>query len=380
LFERIFSHQVMLSDKVRMCAYKKAIECTVKKNDVVCDIGTGSGILAFFSVLCGAKKVYAIEKTAIIEEAQKLAQKNGFADKVVFIKGVSDKISLPEKVDVVTSELIGFFGLEERLPNFKIDAKKRFLKPGGKLIPFGLELYLVPVESSDIWQNKFGIWREDFYGVDFSLVKEHALSQWYALDCSGKLRFLAPPAMICKYNFYEDDETRLVFRGEFTVNQDGIFHGFAGFFKAALSEEVSFSTAPDEPLTHWQQVFFPLQAVFKTEVGDKVDYKIKGITEKSNLFWQWEAKVIRNGVALANFQGSNFNLAEDELIFGNKDFKPVLKPDSLVLLKVLDSCDGAMTIEQISESILKEFPDRYKSKKDAQQEVAGILRSRARLA
>lgn len=247
----------MLEDKARMCAYKEAIERTVKKGDVVCDIGAGSGILAFFSILCGAKKVYAIERTEIIEEAQKVAQKNGFADKVVFIKGISDKINLPEKVDVVTSELIGFFGLEERLPTFKIDAKKRFLKPGGKLIPYGLELYLAPVESCDIWQNKIGLWQEDFYGVDLSLVKECALSQRYVLDCSGKLKFLAQPEMICRYNFYKDSVSSAVFGGEFTVNQSGLFHGFVGFFKAVLSEDVCLSTAPDQPLTHWQQVFSP---------------------------------------------------------------------------------------------------------------------------
>jgi protein arginine N-methyltransferase 1 len=370
----------MLADQVRMRAYKEAIASTVKSGDVVCDIGTGSGILAFFSVLSGAKKVYAIEKSGIIEEAQKIAQDNGFSDKIVFIQGVSDKVDLPERVDVITSELIGFFGLEERLPVFKVDARKRFLKPGGKLIPFALELYLAPVESNDIWQDKFGCWRKDFYGVDLSSVKELALSQRFTLDCSGKLKFLAKPEMILRHDFYEDSSNKLVFNGEFAVTQSGVLHGFTGFFKALLSDGVCFSTAPDKPRTHWQQVFFPLQETFKTEIGDSIGYKIKGIPDKGSLFWQWEAKVVRNGEDLAHFVGSNFNLTEDELIFGKKGFRPVLKEDSLVLLKVLGSCDSIKTIEEISDFIIKEFPGRYKSKHDAQQEVVGIIRSMAKRA
>lgn len=116
------------------------------------------------------------------------------------------------------------------------------------------------------------------------------------------------------------------------------------------------------------------------EVGDNIHYKVKGIPQPGNLFWQWEAKVIRKGAVLAHFQGSNFNLSKDDLVLGGKSCKPVLKPDSKVLLRVLDFCDGSRNIEQISDFILQEFPDRYKSKKDAQQEVVDMLRSRAALA
>ena len=153
MFERIFSQKPMIADKVRMEAYRKAIHKVVNKGDVVADIGTGSGILAFFSIQAGAKKVYAIEQNKIIEEAEELAKFNGLEKKIVFIKERSDRVELPEKVDVIISELIGYFGLEENLLHFKINARERFLKPGGKLVPAWIELYLVPVEAEKIWKE-----------------------------------------------------------------------------------------------------------------------------------------------------------------------------------------------------------------------------------
>jgi len=89
----------MLCDKVRMVAYQKAIHEVVKKGDIVADIGTGSGIMAFFALQAGASKVYAIGQSDIILEAEKLAQINKLADKITFIRGLSDQLEIPEKVE-----------------------------------------------------------------------------------------------------------------------------------------------------------------------------------------------------------------------------------------------------------------------------------------
>ena len=50
---------------------------------VVLDVGTGSGILALFAAKAGAKKVYAVEATAMAAFAQKLVRHNGVQNKNV---------------------------------------------------------------------------------------------------------------------------------------------------------------------------------------------------------------------------------------------------------------------------------------------------------
>lgn len=60
-----------LSDIPRTTAFQKAITQNIKKDDVVLDIGTGSGVLALFASQAGAKKVVALEFDPFIAGAAK---------------------------------------------------------------------------------------------------------------------------------------------------------------------------------------------------------------------------------------------------------------------------------------------------------------------
>ena len=80
------THIRMLADNIRVEAYRRAIFKTVRKGDRVVDIGTGTGILAFFALQAGARRVYAIETGPIIEVAKKTARDNGFSDRIDFIQ------------------------------------------------------------------------------------------------------------------------------------------------------------------------------------------------------------------------------------------------------------------------------------------------------
>jgi hypothetical protein len=49
--------------------------------------------------------VYAIEETSIIDTARAVVDRNGLADRVVFVEGNSLDVELPERVDVVYADL-----------------------------------------------------------------------------------------------------------------------------------------------------------------------------------------------------------------------------------------------------------------------------------
>jgi histone-arginine methyltransferase CARM1 len=76
----------MLQDHVRTSCYQRAfLENSIDFTDkVVLDVGTGTGILAFFAIQAGAKKVYGIEASAAANIAQKLVEANNLSDKVMF--------------------------------------------------------------------------------------------------------------------------------------------------------------------------------------------------------------------------------------------------------------------------------------------------------
>lgn len=90
----------MLQDHVRTGTYRDAIK-TNKANfegKAVLDVGTGTGILAFFAVQAGARVVYAVEASAMADSAKKLVETNGMSDRIKVIKGKVEEVELPEKV------------------------------------------------------------------------------------------------------------------------------------------------------------------------------------------------------------------------------------------------------------------------------------------
>lgn len=62
----------MMQDFVRTATYQKAILANLRDfNDkVVLDVGAGSGILSFFAVQAGAKRVYAVEASSMAMHAE----------------------------------------------------------------------------------------------------------------------------------------------------------------------------------------------------------------------------------------------------------------------------------------------------------------------
>jgi type I protein arginine methyltransferase len=83
----------------------------------------------------GARKVYAVERADVIHLARVLAKANGYSDRIEFFQDLSTNVSLPEKVDVVVSDLHGILPFFQHHIPAIIDARHRLLKPGGKLIP-----------------------------------------------------------------------------------------------------------------------------------------------------------------------------------------------------------------------------------------------------
>jgi protein arginine N-methyltransferase 1 len=111
-YANVAIHEDMLKDEIRTKSYMNAIKNNAHlfKNKIVLDVGCGTGILSMFAARAGAKKVYAVENSSIVEQCIKIINDNGFSDIIEVIHGKMEEVNLPVlEVDIIISEWRVFF-------------------------------------------------------------------------------------------------------------------------------------------------------------------------------------------------------------------------------------------------------------------------------
>ncbi|XP_031781002.1 histone-arginine methyltransferase CARMER isoform X6 [Nasonia vitripennis] len=123
--------QNMMQDYVRTSTYQRAIlgNSVDFKDKIILDVGAGSGILSFFAVQAGAKKVYAVEASNMAYHAELLVAANNLSSKIIVVAGKIEEIEVPELVDCIVSEPMGYMLYNERMLETYLHAKK-WLVPG----------------------------------------------------------------------------------------------------------------------------------------------------------------------------------------------------------------------------------------------------------
>lgn len=109
VFNNLWVISECLLDKERTDAFKKGIEKTVEKGDLVVDAGTGSGILAMLAAKRGAGKVYAIELASdLMELAKENIEKNRLEKIIKIVNEDITEFRLPgsQRADVVVMEML----------------------------------------------------------------------------------------------------------------------------------------------------------------------------------------------------------------------------------------------------------------------------------
>ena len=261
----------MLSDKVRMNAFRKAIFKTVKQGDIVVDMGAGTGLLGIWAIQAGASKVYAIEKTDSIELAKEIAKANNCLEKIEFINKNSMNVELPERANVLISETLGSFGIDENTIQFTNDARDRFLLEGGSLIPQSIELFIAPANDANIY-DKIDFWRH-IPEIDFSPAFE-LFSKKIMIESISSETLLSKPTSIGIVNLSKSMDEIFSARIYMKIEKAGTIHGVAGWFRTILCDDIEIITSPDEPETHWKQAFFPFRNSIDVIAGDVLDWSV----------------------------------------------------------------------------------------------------------
>jgi SAM-dependent methyltransferase len=279
-------HRYLLADEARTNAFREAIGRTVRPGDVVLDIGSGTGILAFFACDAGARRVYAVEQQHSADAAALLARQHGYADRVTIVHGRSTDVVLPEMASVLVTETFGPLVFNIGFLGAVVDARRRLLRPDARMIPSQVDLWAAPVEIPQFYANFIDWWSTPRYGLDISQMRLFAANTAYSSRIAPSA-LLAPKATAMTLISSELDDTAQRGSATFRTVRRGVVHGFAIGFSATLAEGIVLSNAWSDATT-WDQGVLPLEVPVETEVDTPISVELR--TDDGKM-WHWRGSV-----------------------------------------------------------------------------------------
>lgn len=284
-------HRNMLADKVRNGAFFRALEKVIRKNHTIADLGSGTGFLAFVARKLGAKEVYLYEHADIINLSRKIA-KNNKINKIHFFQEYSTAFINPPSVDLIISETLGNYVFEEHIIQ-TIEDGKRFLNPGGIIIPHRIEQFVAPIVTDRFYKD-FLVWDNVGYGLDYSAAKEMSLNNIYVRDFKPD-DLLDNGKSAEKWDsldFYKKNKSSRKGNVGWEIKKDVVIYGFAVWWSCELIEGIELSTSPFSPKTHWEQLYFPVLVPIKANKGDKLIFEISSQTSyEEGTIIKWNVSV-----------------------------------------------------------------------------------------
>ncbi len=373
----------MISDRVRTGSYAEALRRTVRPGSVVLEIGTGAGIFAILACQLGAKRVYAIELQEIIQIARENAAVNACADRIEFIEDLSTNVTLPEPVDVIVSDLHGTVSLYSRHIPSIIDARRRFLRPGGALVPRVETLWAAVVEMPYHYDRMVGPWERNI--LDIPLAPGRRLAVHDIQRARPTLEeLLAPPKLWATLDYSTIEDPDVSGELSWTIERDGVGHGIVVWFNSDLADGASFSNSPGAPDTIYGTLFFPWTHPVQLVKGETVSVQLDAKLAGNEYAWRWATRVDsaksggmkREQFDQSTLAGSVLSLAQ--LRKHAADHIPQLSDAGILDRRILEMMDGHTTLEDISRRLVTEFPERFNDWHAATKFVGALSRKYSR--
>jgi hypothetical protein len=371
-------HRSMVTDAVRVDRFRQAIDSCVKAGDVVIDLGSGTGVLAILAARAGARIVYAVEGSEIVEIARMICRENGVEDRVIFLDNLSPRVKLPELADVLITETIGNFGLDEGILGWVRDARRRFLKPEAVIVPGAIELFAVPMEMPEAYARDVD-WEYEQFGIDFRPMRSFAVNNLYR-DRIKPEGYLAEPRSLGEIELGDVASTAFAGDAVFEVARAGELHGLGGWFSSRLCDGVTVSNRPENPPGSWAHAFMPFEAPVSVAPGDRLKVRISCANNGS--VWQWRLTESDGSfpgggenTGAPRFQHSNFfgsPRTASHLHRQAVSHMPGLNVDGRVTCFLLGLMDGRQTLEELSVLAAKHFPGRFSDPAEALEHLRAL--------
>lgn len=363
-------HLGYLSDAVRLEQFRKAIRAVVKPGDRVVDLGCGSGILGLLSLQAGAGHVYAIDDSAMIDVASDALTLAGFGNRASFVRGRSEQVELSERVDVAICDHVGYFGFDYGIVGFFQDARRRFLKPGGALIPARIRLQLAAVESEQCCKLAEG-WRADNVPAEYRWLRDYSVNSSHGVNLRPD-ELLGTPAELGAIDLYADGGDFFSWQAGLRMARDGLVHGLGGWFDCDLSEGVRMSNSPlaNDKIDR-AQVFLPIGEAVQVKGGEFAQVTLMARPADNLIAWVVEFPATGRRFSHSTWQG--MLLSPEDLHRTNPARVPKPNREGMAREIVLGYCDGRRSASDIEQAVLRDHPGLFPSSGEISRFVARVL-------
>lgn len=378
----------MIADKVRMAAYAQALKVTVKPDSVVLDIGAATGIHTLLACRYGARKVYAIEPNDAVQLARQMAQANGYGDRIEFIQDLSTRVTLPEPVDIIVSDLRGVLPLfGYHIPSLA-DARQRFLASNGTLIPKRDTLWVALVEAPDAYTDLTNPWDQSF-DLNMVAARQVVLNTWSDNNTSSiKAENLLAPAQIWTVLDYGIIDSPDVGTSNLSqrATRDGIAHGLLIWFDAEIADGIGFSNGPQEEKVAdvYGRGFFPLLEPVPVEKGDAINLAIHADLVDGQYIWRWDTLIMGRDdphAVKADYKQSTFDSMSLDIKQLQKrvpSFQPALSEAGQIDQFILSKMKGRTSLERIAQQVHRRFRSHFKTEQESLSHVCNLSQQYSR--
>jgi len=364
----------MFADRLRMDAYTAAIEKSVRPGDAVLDLGCGPGIFALLACKAGARRVYAIDLSEAVEFGRHLAAVNGLADRVHFLRGDSRQIHLPERVNLIISDIRGVLPLFSHAIGTLDDARNRFLTEAGTLLPSRDTLLAALIESPKHYHEITSSWKS-IPQLDLASGLPLVLNSIYRHHLKPEQVLSAPqPWQLLDYTSGAKPAAEGTV--EFRAKREAVAHGIGLWFETELLPGIGYSTAPSGSETVYGHIFLPWLEPIAFRAGGACTVNLRAHLVGNDYVWQWETTApAASGRAAVHFRQSTFYGSIFSPSFLKKHatgFVPVLSEPGLAERWLFQAMDGKRPLEDIAGEAARLFPHVFRRVEDAFNRAADI--------
>ncbi|KAG8860892.1 hypothetical protein FRB96_003627 [Tulasnella sp. 330] len=277
-------HAVMIQDTVRTSSYARFVMSNpaIFRDAVVMDVGCGTGILSLFAARAGARRVFAVDASNVVEKARQNVKENNFENIITVIRAkVEDLDGLPDGVpyvDVIISEWMGYCCIYESMLDSVLIARDKFLRKDGTvvagedesdegetkgqglMVPSQCRMEMGLGDVKDILRERITFW-DDVYGFRMTAMANEVYDEC-VMDVVGPETLLGDAMTIKDLPLQHITIRSLDFRSPFrlTTTRSGELNAFIVYFDTFFTADGK-DLPPNAQVSIYNADFAPGQVI-----------------------------------------------------------------------------------------------------------------------